>query len=352
MDRTINHETNYKNEQDELKKLHELAVQELTKSNEKLVVWAGGDAPNQQDALIQKFTKRFPGVPLDLKVDLSKFHDIKIYQELLDGHLTPDVAMLQTMNDFENWRDMGALESFIPQGFKYLTPGYSDKNGAFLGAYIACFVPQYAKHGLQTTPTQYSDFLKPQFKNRLVLTPPHDDDAVLFVYDHILQTYGKRFLQNLVAQNPRLLRGTAAPAALVGHRKFLGNLTGYITRPDQASTFFIPEHDFFITWSQRAAMFKLTRHKAAARLFLAYLTSYEYQSASGSWSVRSDVAVPDGLKPLAEYSNTDPLEFIRWMRNREHLHQLRLQMRDIFGPARGQSPLTDPALLRIYKKWA
>ncbi len=338
---------NYEHEKNELNELYELAARELAVMGERLVVWAGGDAPNQQDALIRQFRRRFPKIPLRLTVDLSKYHDGKVYQGLLDGCLVPDVVMLQTMNDFENWKAMGALEPFKPASFPSLTPGYGDADGAYLGVFIFCFVPQYANCG--SPPMDYSDFLKPAFKGRLVLTPPHDDDAVLYVYDRIIERYGTRFLAKLAAQRPCFLRGTAAPAILVGRRGFLGNLTGYLPAPNQPSVSFIPENDFFVSWPQRAAMFKLTRHKAAARLFLAYLTSYEYQSARGAWSVRSDVPPPEGLLPLEEYSNTDPLAFIEWMLDRKHIHELRLQMRRLFGPVKGLSPLTDPALLKLYK---
>ncbi len=339
----------YRNEQDELSRLHGQAVAELANSGEKLTVWAGGDAPNQQDTLIKQFTERFANVPIDLTVDLSKYHNIKVYQGLLDGFLEPDVVMLQTMNDFENWKAMGVLEPFMPQSFESLTPGYCDAEGAYLGAFIFCFVPQYAKRGLKEIPRDYIDFLKPEFKNRLVLTPPHDDDAVLIVYDRIMQKYGEDFLYKLAAQNPRFVRGTAAPVVLVGRNGFLGNITGYITEPNQPSVSFFPETDYFVSWPQRAAMFKLTRHKAAARLFLAYLTSYEYQSSRGTWSVRRDVPPPEGLKALNKYINTNPMDFIVWMRDRKHLHELRKKMSAIFGSVQGKSPLTDPALLRLYR---
>lgn len=337
-----------KMEQDELKQLHRLAAKELAKTGERLIVWAGGDAPNQQDALISQFERRFPDVPIQLTVDLSKYHNIRVYQGLLDGHLIPDVVMLQTMNDFEDWKAMDVLEPFKPQSFSRLKPGYSDDDGAYLGVFMFYFLPQYAKEGLRKIPSDYSDFLKPEFKNRLVLTPPHDDDAVLFVYDHILQRHGVQFLLKLAAQSPSFIRGTAAPAILVGRQGYLGNITGYPTTPEQPSISFIPESDFFVSWPQRGAMFKLTRHKAAARLLLAYLTSYEYQAARGTWSVRDDVAPPPGLKPIEAYSNTNPLDFIHWMRNRRHIHELRMQMQNIFGPVQGQSPLTDPALIRLY----
>ncbi len=91
-------------------------------------------------------------------------------------------------------------------------------------------------------------------------------------------------------------------------------------------------------------MFRLTRHKAAARLFLAYITSREYQILKGSWPVRTDVPSPDGLKSLSSYSNTNPMEFIEWMRGRKHLHDLRELLKDVFGPVKGMPPGTDLAV--------
>ena len=337
----------FDNEKSELDFLYIQAKQELEKSKKPFVVWAGGDAPNQQDGLRDQFMKRFPEIEVEIKVDLSKYHDLKVYQQLNDGYLDADVVMLQTMNDFENWKAMGVLEPFKPEGFKYIKEGYSDPDGHFIGAFIFAFLPQYAKAGLDCIPKNYKDFLDPVFQDKLVMTPPHDDDAVLFVFEHIINKYGVEFLHELKKLNPQFIRGTAAPAALVGQKHFLGNIVGYPTYPSQPSIGFIPEDEFFITWPQRAAMFKLTKHKATAKLWLAYLASYEFQSSRGTWSTRTDVTELGGLKPLENY-NTDPQAFIEWMRNRENIHALRSLFIEIFGEVKGESPLTDQNSLRVY----
>ncbi|NIG55801.1 ABC transporter substrate-binding protein [Chitinophaga sp. Cy-1792] len=338
----------YQNETAELEALYALAREEQQTTKKQFLIWAGGDAPNQQDQLYHQFKNRFPGIDIEIIVDLSKYHDLKVYEQLNDGYLEADVVMLQTMNDFENWKKMEVLEAFKPAGFQHIREGYSDPDGYFMGAFIFAFLPQYAKEGVGFVPKTYQDFLTPIFKDKLVLTPPHDDDAVLYVFDHIIQKYGVKFLQELKKQNPVFVRGTAAPAALVGQKGFLGNIVGYPTYPDQPSQSFIPEDDFFITWPQRAAMFKLTENKAAARLFLAYLASYEFQSGRGSWSTRTDVTELGGLQPIQHYKNTDPLDFIKWMRNRNHIHELRSLFTEIFGKVEGESPLKDPSLMRVY----
>lgn len=338
----------YLKETQELETLYKLALEEQKQTKKRFLIWAGGDAPNQQDQLYFQFKKRFPGIDIEIDVDLSKYHDIKIYEQLNNGYLEPDVTMLQTLNDFENWKKMDVLEPFISEGFKNIREGYSDPEGYYIGAFIFAFLPQFAKEGLNFTPKNYKDYLNPVFKDRLVMAPPHDDDAVLYVFDHIIKKYGVEFLHEFKKQNPTFVRGTAAPAALVGQRGYLGNIVGYPTYPDQPSIGFIPEDEFFITWAQRAAMFKLTENKACARLFLAYVASFEFQNSRNSWSTRVDVTNLGGLEPLQNYKNTDPLDFIEWMRDRAHIHELRTLFTEIFGEVKGESPLKDPSLFRVY----
>lgn len=214
----------------------------------------GGDEPNQQKALEDAFKKRFPEVPINIKVDLSKYHDLKINEQLKGDNLEPDVTMLQTSQDFDDWKNRGELLSYKPIGFNQQKEGYADAEGNYITAFILSFLPE-TSNGTKKI-TSYVDFLKPEFKDKLVLTYPHDDDAVLYVYDKIIQKHGEEFLQQLADQNPTFLRGTAAPAALVGKENFFGNLTGYMQEEDSQAVATIPEGYPFITWTQRAATFK------------------------------------------------------------------------------------------------
>lgn len=317
----------------------------------KVVLWAGGDAPNQMEWLKTAFESRFPGVTLDVTVDLSKFHDLRIDQELAAGTLTPDVAMLQTTFDFDRWKARDVLLRYKPVGFARQKKGYADPDGAYVTAYNNAFVPTYASVRLpaERYPTRFADYLKPAFKGKLVLTYPHDDDAVLYVYDKLERRYGSGFLRALAAQKPNFLRGTAAPAASVGTDSIgsLGNLTGYATDSDTPAGYFIPTDEPFIVWNQRAAIFKAARHPATAKLLLSYLGSAEFQSSYGGWRARADVGEAPGLPPLESLKNVDVHDFTRWMADRQRVASLRRHMAEIFGPVRGESPLRDPALLSL-----
>ncbi len=88
-----------------LDELHKVALKE----GGRLIVYAGGDTPGQQDGMKKAFEERFPGMTLDIVVDYSKFHDARIDNQLATGTLVPDVAQLQTLQDFPRWKKGGVL---------------------------------------------------------------------------------------------------------------------------------------------------------------------------------------------------------------------------------------------------
>jgi hypothetical protein len=77
----------------------------------KLVVYAGGDIAAQQASVVTDFKKQFPDVDLTMVVDYSKFHDVRIDNQLATGTLVADVVHLQTLQNFPRWKKAGHLRS-------------------------------------------------------------------------------------------------------------------------------------------------------------------------------------------------------------------------------------------------
>ena len=65
-----------------------------------LTVWAGGDAKSQSLAYTAQFEQMFPGIPITVTVDLSKYHDAEIDKRLMFGEDVPDVIHIQTVQNF------------------------------------------------------------------------------------------------------------------------------------------------------------------------------------------------------------------------------------------------------------
>lgn len=97
----------------------------------------------QGNGIISSFETRFPGLTLNLTIDLSKYHDSRIDRAWLAGNEDTDVAILQTIQDFPRWRDQQRLLNYKPSNFEDIYLGEKDLNGAFIPIGICKQSPVY-----------------------------------------------------------------------------------------------------------------------------------------------------------------------------------------------------------------
>ncbi|SHN09807.1 ABC transporter substrate-binding protein [Rhizobacter sp. OV335] len=310
-----------------------------------LTVYAGGDEVTQGFGIKAGFERQFPGMKVEIVVDLSKYHDGRIEEELLRKTLKVDVAHLQTLHDFDHWASAGVLLPYKPIGWDQVPDGYKDPQGRFTALFMLTFANSYNKNMVtaENAPRDYTDFLKPEFKNRIVIAYPHDDDAVLYVFDKIIQKYGIGFVEKLQANGVQWVRGTQTPRDAVEAGKYAvaTGTSGSFAPAESANTrFVLPKSDPFLTWAQTGAIFKDAKHPAAARLYMSWQLSLPVQSSPRQFPLRKDVALPAGLKPLDQY-NTSPADFLAFMRDRARVERLKTLFERLIGPVQGISPLKD-----------
>ena len=227
-------------------------------------MYAGGDLPNGQAANEQAFKARFPGMNIRILVDFSKYHDARIDNQLARGKLECDVAHLQTLHDFDRWKAEGRLLLYKPLGWDQVYADFRDPDGAYVAVNVFCFsniintrlVPE------AEAPRDAVDYLDPKWKGRIVLTYPHDDDAVLYQFDRIIGEHGWGYMDRLMTQEVQWIRGTA-PARLVvakGDKAATFTASGALTPPaDSPIKLLLPRNDSFLTWPQTGAIFKDAR---------------------------------------------------------------------------------------------
>lgn len=138
---------------------------------------------------IQGMEARFPGIKVKIVVDYSKFHDARIDLQLANGALVPDVAILQTLQDFPRWKQEGVLMQYKPANWSKIYRKYRDKDGFYMGVSVVIFsyvVNSQLVPNKTDWPHLATDFLNPIFKGKkLVITYPNDDDAVLFMFKQV-----------------------------------------------------------------------------------------------------------------------------------------------------------------------
>lgn len=315
------------------------------KEGGQLTVYAGGDEVTQGFGIKSNFERRFPGMKLNIVVDLSKYHDARIEEQLLRKSLDVDVAHLQTLHDFDDWAARGLLLSYKPIGWDQIPTAYKDPDGRFTGLFMLTFANSYNKNyvSAENAPRDYSDFLKPEFKDRIVIAYPNDDDAVLYMFDKIIQKYGIGFIDQLKANGVQWVRGTQTPRDAVEAGKYAistGTSGSFVPVESSALRFVLPKNDPFLTWAQTGAIFKNAKHPAAAKLYMSWQLSLPVASNPRQFPIRKDVAPLPGFQTLDHY-NTSPEDFVAFMRDRARVERLKSLFERLIGPVQGISPLKD-----------
>lgn len=322
-----------------LDELHRAAMAE----GGQLTVYAGGDVPNAYAGWENGFKARFPGMQIRIFADLSKYHDARIDLQLARGRLEADVAMLQTLHDFDRWKREGKLLAYKPLDWDVLWPDTRDPEGAFhsIGFFAFSNTVNVTQIPMDQAPRDALDFLDPKLKGKLVLTYPHDDDAVLFQFDRIVGLHGWDYMDRLMAQDVMWIRGTVPARIAVQRGDRAASFTSSGPLLHNTATplrFQLPRSEPFLSWPQTAAILAEAPHKEAARLFLSWMASRDATIArTAQWSARRDVAGPQGVNPIWSY-NTAPLAFRGFMQDRARVERLKTQFEHIIGPAQGANP--------------
>ncbi|WP_329544651.1 extracellular solute-binding protein [Streptomyces sp. NBC_01356] len=306
----------------------------------KLVVYAGGDVDDQLAGVRAGFRSRFPDIDLTIVVDYSKFHDVRIDNQLATGTLVPDVVQLQTLQDFTRWSRQGELLRYKPAGFSAVHPKFKDPDGAWTAvmAVAFSFVYNVAAVGADVPRTPL-DFVDPRWKGAVASSYPHDDDAVLYLFSLYVRKYGWEWVEKFAQQQPQFARGShkAGVAVAAGQKSVGVGSSGSLLATGGASRWALPtEGHPFMAWGQRAAILKQGAHPTAAKLYLNWMLSPEVQQASYSgWSVRTDIPLKSGLKPIWEYKDANLDGFPVFMEDRATVEQLKQTFALYFGEVEG-----------------
>lgn len=303
----------------------------------KLIVYAGGDTPTQQDATKAAFIKRFPGVGIEIVVDYSKFHDVRLDNQFQTGGAVPDVVQLQTLQDFTRWKKEGRLLPFKPEGFDRIHEAFKDPEGAWSSVGVLAF--SYMHDAVSGGPANPRDFVKPEWRGKIASSYPHDDDAVLYLYKLYTEAYGWDWVRAMAGQEIAFARGSHSPRlALTNKTRTVGvGGSGSLTATDQPVRWTVAEGHPFMAWGQRAAILKGTKSENAAKLYLAWQVSAERQKASyNGWSLRDDVLPAGGLRPIWEYPNANLKGFPEFMDDRALVERWKQTFALYFGEVVGE----------------
>lgn len=290
------------------------------------------------------FSQAFPGIKVEVAAGFSNVLAPRIDAQIAAGRLEVDVAMLQTLQDFERWKRAGALLPYRPAGSEQIPDGFKDPDATSIG--VAVYAVAYAYNPervrREDAPKSALDILNSRFSGQIISTYPHDDDITLYLYRTIVQKYGWDFMQRFMANKPRFIRGHLGVAREIaqGRAGLSFDATTSTTYGEQQRggkiELVFPAIDRMPIWANSAAIFRGAPHPNAARLFLSWTISRERQSRlpRGIWPTRRDVAPPQGLRPITDYNLANGYrEFII---DEPRVVEMRRRFETYIGPVKGE----------------
>ena len=319
---------------------HAQSMQELydkAKLEKELVIYGGGPT-SLYEVPARAFEQKYPGIKVTVHAGYSNVHDEKINQQLKTKTLDADLAILQTVGDYIRWKKEGVLAVYKPEGWDAIDKSFKDPDGHYVGVFVTSVSYAYNRDLVtgEAAPKSALDYLKPEFRGKMIACYPHDDDITLYLFYSIVQKYGWDWMDKYLANGAQFIQGHLGVSRALGTGEAVvspdsnPNLSLREQRAGKPVDISFSKIDPTPVWAQTAATFKDSPHPNAARLFLSWFLEKEQQSKLDTWSPRTDVPPPEGLPPLFSLllANNYP-EFIG---NTELVEDLRKRFENLTGP--------------------
>ena len=309
----------------------------MAKPEQKLVLWAAGLTAAYERA-VRAFEQKFSGITVALTGGFSNVLNAKIEEQIAAKKIETDVVIFQTVQDFVNWNKRGLLSHFKPEAFDKIGPTSKDKDGAWIAVNTNPIFYGYNTERVrpEDVPKLAPDFLKAQFKGKLISAYPADDDATLYAFHTVVEKYGWDYMDRYMAQQPKFVQGHLGVARSLGSGESLASLdntvssTVNVQRAGGKLALAAPASDALPVFFTAEAILKDAPHPNAAKLFVSWFLSKEWQSSTGVYSSRNDVPPPAGLKPLSSYRLA--AGYLQFVINESELIALRKRFEGYTGP--------------------
>jgi ABC-type Fe3+ transport system substrate-binding protein len=316
---------------DSLDQLYSLAKQEKT-----LVLWAAGPRAGYERAA-RAFEQRFSGIAVSLKDGFSNVLNGQIEEQVNTKSVETDLVVLQTIQDLVGWNTRGYLLQFKPEEFDRVRVSMRDRDGAWIALNTNPIFYGYNTESvrLDDIPTSAIDFLKARFKGRLISAYPADDDAALYTFYTVVRKYGWGYMDQYRTQMPKFTQGHLGVARSLASGEswatFDSTVSSTLTVHREGGKVALtgPKDDFLPVFFSAEAILKDAPHPNAAKLFVTWFLSKQWQSQTGLYSSRLDVSAPEGLPRLSDYRLED--RYLEFLMN-ENLTELRRRFESYTGP--------------------
>ncbi len=277
------------------------------------LTWYTSMPQEQADELAGMFEKAYPFVRVRI-VRQGTFEIVRrVQEEAASGQRGADVVHVLDPGIFISLRKSGQLYKYEPTESKAIPPGYKDA-GYWTTARLVtvCIAVKTGAIPQQDLPTTWRDLLDPKWRGEMAIKDAQTGGSAYAQYYFLREKYGVSYWEQFAQQRPLIYKSEdrGLEALVHGDVKIAAGALGYkvyqAARIDGQPIEAIWPTDGVPVCLGPIAILRSCPHPNAAKLFVEYVLSKEGQGAItrllGSYSMRPDVAAPEGRVALSELS--------------------------------------------------
>ncbi len=264
----------------------------------------------------QEACNLFNSKNLGIECELHRSGSSKLFrryrQEARGKVFRADVIHTSNIGQFIIMHDkLKYIAPYQPKGTERFLPNFKTDDGRWTILRASVMVPVYNTKLVppEMVPTSYLDFLRPEWKNKLVIADPNYGGFATITMIALTNKFGTDYYEKLAANNPRRWGSAAGTLTLVERGEALMT-TGAVAytafnhiQKGEPIKMAIPKEGVPFVRSPASVLAKAP-HPNAARVFVDFLFSLEVQQLlanRGLYVGHPEVYYPDAQTPLTVF---------------------------------------------------
>lgn len=265
---------------------------------------------DQLEAIKAGFTKKYPNIKMDYYAAGTSKVATKIATEKQSGQIACDVVWIGDPSNYITLKEEGILEAYESPEAVNIDDLFKDPDNYFVGGRLVVMGFAYNTNNVKEAeaPKVWSDLLKPEFKNQIVMTDPGESGTTFYAVAALMakDNYGLDYFEKLKENGTELESGTTSTHTKVAANAYKVCIAvDYVTQTlekDGSTIKFVYPEDELIAISSPIALVKGSKNIDNGKLLYDYIISVEGQeilAANDCSPIRKDV-IKEGALTIDE----------------------------------------------------
>jgi iron(III) transport system substrate-binding protein len=264
----------------------------------------------QLDAIKKGFMDKYPDVKMDYYAAGTSKVATKLATEKQSGQIACDIVWIGDPSNYITLKEQGLLEAYESPEAANIDAVFKDPEHYFTGGRLVAMGFAYNTNNVkeENAPRVWSDLLKDEFKNQIVMTDPGESGTTFYTVAGLMSNdkYGIEFFNKLKEHGAELESGTTSTHTKVAANAYkvciaVDYVTQTLEKDGSTIKFVYPDKEL-IAISSPIALIKGSSNQVNGKLLYDFILSVEGQkilAANDCSPIRKDV-IKEGALSLDE----------------------------------------------------